>query len=88
MNSRGSGACPNDAAASQRVNDPMAVGIQRSGVVAAMVGLLTALPETRLHRRLMSEQTPPGSRDWLSSLCQGADFTPRTLHPSVFIGPP
>ena len=29
--------------------------IQRSGVVAAMVGLLTALPETRLYRRLMQE---------------------------------
>jgi radical SAM superfamily enzyme YgiQ (UPF0313 family) len=29
--------------------------IQRSGVVAAMVGLLTALPETRLYRRLMKE---------------------------------
>jgi len=29
--------------------------IQRSGVVTAMVGLLTALPETRLYRRLMSE---------------------------------
>ncbi|MEJ2009158.1 MAG: radical SAM protein [Acidobacteriota bacterium] len=29
--------------------------IQRSGVVSAMVGLLTALPETRLHRRLMKE---------------------------------
>ena len=27
--------------------------IQRSGVVTAMVGLLTALPETRLYRRLM-----------------------------------
>lgn len=29
--------------------------IQRSGVVAAMVGLLTALPETRLYRRLKHE---------------------------------
>lgn len=29
--------------------------IQRSGVVAAMVGLLTALPETRLYRRLFQE---------------------------------
>jgi radical SAM superfamily enzyme YgiQ (UPF0313 family) len=29
--------------------------IQRSGVVTAMVGLLNALPETRLHRRLMKE---------------------------------
>jgi radical SAM superfamily enzyme YgiQ (UPF0313 family) len=29
--------------------------IQRSGVVSAMVGLLTALPETRLHRRLVRE---------------------------------
>jgi radical SAM superfamily enzyme YgiQ (UPF0313 family) len=29
--------------------------IQRSGVVTAMVGLLTALPETRLHRRLQRE---------------------------------
>jgi len=29
--------------------------IQRSGVVEAMVGLLTALPETRLYRRLMKE---------------------------------
>ena len=29
--------------------------IQRSGVVTAMVGLLTALPETRLYRRLMDE---------------------------------
>ena len=29
--------------------------IQRSGVVEAMVGLLTALPETRLYHRLMSE---------------------------------
>jgi radical SAM superfamily enzyme YgiQ (UPF0313 family) len=29
--------------------------IQRSGVVTAMVGLLTALPQTRLHRRLGSE---------------------------------
>ncbi|HLP76021.1 MAG TPA: B12-binding domain-containing radical SAM protein [Candidatus Paceibacterota bacterium] len=29
--------------------------IQRSGVVAAMVGLLTALPETRLYRRLAQE---------------------------------
>jgi radical SAM superfamily enzyme YgiQ (UPF0313 family) len=29
--------------------------IQRSGVVAAMVGLLTALPETRLYQRLMKE---------------------------------
>ena len=29
--------------------------IQRSGVVTAMVGLLTALPETRLYRRLMKE---------------------------------
>ena len=29
--------------------------IQRSGVVTAMVGLLTALPETRLYRRLMHE---------------------------------
>jgi len=27
----------------------------------------------------MSEQTHPGSRDWLSSLCQGAGFTPRIL---------
>jgi len=29
--------------------------IQHSGVVTAMVGLLNALPETRLHRRLMKE---------------------------------
>jgi hypothetical protein len=29
--------------------------IQRSGVVTAMVGLLTALPETRLYQRLMKE---------------------------------
>jgi radical SAM superfamily enzyme YgiQ (UPF0313 family) len=29
--------------------------IQRSGVVTAMVGLLTALPQTRLYRRLKSE---------------------------------
>lgn len=29
--------------------------IQRSGVVTAMVGLLTAMPETRLYRRLMKE---------------------------------
>jgi radical SAM superfamily enzyme YgiQ (UPF0313 family) len=29
--------------------------IQRSGVVTAMVGLLTALPATRLYRRLMDE---------------------------------
>ena len=29
--------------------------IQRSGVVTAMVGLLTALPETRLYRRLFDE---------------------------------
>ena len=29
--------------------------IQRSGVATAMVGLLTALPETRLYRRLMDE---------------------------------
>jgi radical SAM superfamily enzyme YgiQ (UPF0313 family) len=29
--------------------------IQRSGVVTAMVGLLTALPETRLYQRLMQE---------------------------------
>jgi radical SAM superfamily enzyme YgiQ (UPF0313 family) len=29
--------------------------IQRSGVVTAMVGLLNALPQTRLHRRLMKE---------------------------------
>ena len=29
--------------------------IQRSGVVSAMVGLLTALPETRLYRRLQKE---------------------------------
>ncbi len=29
--------------------------IQRTGVVTAMVGLLTALPETRLYRRLMQE---------------------------------
>ena len=29
--------------------------IQRSGVVTAMVGLLTALPETRLYRRLVDE---------------------------------
>jgi radical SAM superfamily enzyme YgiQ (UPF0313 family) len=29
--------------------------IQRSGVVTAMVGLLTALPETRLYRRLVKE---------------------------------
>lgn len=27
----------------------------------------------------MSEQTHPGSRDWLSSLCLGAGFTPRIL---------
>ena len=27
----------------------------------------------------MSEQTHPGSRDWLSSLCHGAGFTPRIL---------
>jgi DNA-binding transcriptional LysR family regulator len=27
----------------------------------------------------MSEQTHPGSRDWLSSLCQEAGFTPRIL---------
>lgn len=29
--------------------------IQKSGVVTAMVGLLTALPETRLYRRLLAE---------------------------------
>src|SRR5208282_1375510 len=29
--------------------------IQRSGVVTAMVGLLTALPQTRLHQRLGRE---------------------------------
>jgi len=29
--------------------------IQHSGIVTAMVGLLTAFPETRLHRRLMKE---------------------------------
>ena len=27
----------------------------------------------------MSEQTHPGSRDWLSSICRGAGFTPRIL---------
>ena len=27
----------------------------------------------------MSEQTHPGSRDWLSGICQGAGFTPRIL---------
>jgi DNA-binding transcriptional LysR family regulator len=27
----------------------------------------------------MSDQTHPGSRDWLSSICQGAGFTPRIL---------
>jgi len=27
----------------------------------------------------MSEQTHPGSRDWLSGLCQQAGFTPRIL---------
>lgn len=27
----------------------------------------------------MSEQTHPGSRDWLSGLCQKAGFTPRIL---------
>src|SRR4030095_15926542 len=27
----------------------------------------------------MSEQTHPGSRDWLSSLCHSAGFTPRIL---------
>ncbi len=27
----------------------------------------------------MSEQTHPGSRDWLSSICQGSGFTPRIL---------
>ncbi len=27
----------------------------------------------------MSERTHPGSRDWLSGLCQGAAFTPRIL---------
>ncbi len=27
----------------------------------------------------MSEQTHPGSRDWLSNICQGAGFTPRIL---------
>src|ERR1700761_5699142 len=27
----------------------------------------------------MSEQTHPGSRDWLSSICQGAGFIPRIL---------
>ena len=27
----------------------------------------------------MSEQTHPGSRDWLSSICHGAGFTPRIL---------
>ena len=42
-------------------NDPMDIFkrqfdfIQRSGVVTAMVGLLTALPETRLYQRLMQE---------------------------------
>ncbi len=42
-------------------NDPLDIFkrqfdfIQRSGVVTAMVGLLTALPETRLYRRLMQE---------------------------------
>ena len=27
----------------------------------------------------MSEQTHPGSRDWLSGICHGAGFTPRIL---------
>ena len=27
----------------------------------------------------MSEETHPGSRDWLASLCQQAGFTPRIL---------
>jgi radical SAM superfamily enzyme YgiQ (UPF0313 family) len=42
-------------------NDPLDIFrrqfdfIQRSGVVTAMVGLLTALPQTRLHERLMRD---------------------------------
>ena len=44
--------------------------IQRSGVVTAMVGLLTALPQTRLYKRLKSEpaareRLPGITRPWL-----------------------
>jgi DNA-binding transcriptional LysR family regulator len=38
------------------------------------------LPELKsLFFVAMSEETHPGSRDWLSELCQNAGFTPRIL---------
>ncbi len=50
--------------------------IQRSGVVSAMVGLLTALPHTRLHRRLELEgriEAPSAGSNTPASL----NFVPR-----------
>ena len=50
--------------------------IQRSGVVTAMVGLLTALPQTRLYRRLTEEgriETESGGNNTLATL----NFRPR-----------
>jgi radical SAM superfamily enzyme YgiQ (UPF0313 family) len=50
--------------------------IQRSGVVTAMVGLLTALPQTRLHKRLHSEGRLTGDTSGNNTTASALNFRP------------
>jgi len=50
--------------------------IQRSGVVTAMVGLLTALPQTRLYKRLKSEGRLTGDTAGNNTTASALNFRP------------
>jgi radical SAM superfamily enzyme YgiQ (UPF0313 family) len=50
--------------------------IQRSGVVTAMVGLLTALPQTRLYKRLKSEGRLVGNASGNNTTVAALNFKP------------
>lgn len=54
--------------------------IQRSGIPMAMVGLLTALPNTRLHRRLEKEGRLLAESSGNNTFELGMNFIPRMPH--------
>ena len=51
--------------------------IQETGIPQAMVGLLTALPGTQLHKRLASEGRLLHAADGNNTHCNAINFTPR-----------
>ncbi|MCG6909297.1 MAG: B12-binding domain-containing radical SAM protein [Deltaproteobacteria bacterium] len=51
--------------------------IQKTGIPQAMVGLLTALPGTELHRRLLSQGRLLNAADGNNTHCHAINFIPR-----------